>query len=79
MDRPREDQDRRGRLAVLALHRPELRAWILYDWAVSGWQTAILTALFPIYYYEVAGAGRPGGAVTSRFATATRLNTSLFR
>jgi MFS transporter, UMF1 family len=59
MDSPRDGQDRRSWLEVLALDRPELRAWILYDWALSGWQTTFLTALFPIYYYEVAGAGLP--------------------
>ena len=34
----------------LALHRPELRAWALYDWANSAMITVIVTAVFPIYY-----------------------------
>jgi UMF1 family MFS transporter len=45
-------------LNALGLHRPELRAWAMYDWAVSAMQTVITTAVFPIYYMQVAGAGR---------------------
>ena len=45
-----------GVLARLGLTRPELRAWGLYDWAVSGLQTVIMTAVFPIYFVKVAAA-----------------------
>jgi len=47
---------RAGLLATLGLHRPELRAWAMYDWAVSSLQTVIMTAVFPIYYVSVAGS-----------------------
>ena len=40
----------------LGLTRPELRAWGMYDWAVSGLQTVIMTAVFPIYFVKVAAA-----------------------
>jgi UMF1 family MFS transporter len=40
----------------LGLDRPELRAWGMYDWAVSGLQTVIMTAVFPIYFVKVAAA-----------------------
>lgn len=43
-------------LNALGLHRPELRAWAMYDWAVSAMQTVITTAVFPIYFISVAGA-----------------------
>jgi UMF1 family MFS transporter len=46
-------------LVRLGLHRPELRAWALYDWAISGFQTTISVAVFPIFFLQVAGAGRP--------------------
>lgn len=49
---------RRGILNALGLHRPELRAWAMYDWAVSAMQTTISTAVFPIYFLQVAAAGR---------------------
>jgi UMF1 family MFS transporter len=45
-----------GLLNALGLHRPELRAWAMYDWAVSAMQTVITTAVFPIYFISVAGS-----------------------
>ena len=41
-------------LEKLGLHRPELRAWAMYDWANSAMVTTIITAIFPIYYANVA-------------------------
>jgi MFS transporter, UMF1 family len=40
----------------LGLHRADLRAWALYDWAISPVQTTVMVAVFPIYYIQVAGA-----------------------
>ena len=47
-------------LERLALHRPELRAWALYDWALSAAQTTVMVAVFPIFYIQVAGAAAGG-------------------
>src|SRR5919106_3263762 len=58
-------------LERLGLHRPELRAWALYDWANSAVVTTIIAAVFPIYFYRVAGAGLPEGVATQWFAVAT--------
>jgi MFS transporter, UMF1 family len=55
----------------LGLHRPELRAWAMYDWANSAVVTTIIAAVFPIYFYNVAGADLPEGVATQRFAIAT--------
>jgi MFS transporter, UMF1 family len=44
-------------LHALGLHRPELRAWAMYDFGVSALQTTITTAVFPIYFVKVAGDG----------------------
>ncbi len=63
----------RGLAARLGLGRRELRAWALYDWANSGFQCTIITAVFPVYYATVAAAGLPGPTATARFATATTL------
>lgn len=57
-------ESRKGLLNVLGLHRPELRAWAMYDWAVSSMQTVITTAVFPIYFIQVAGANRTPEAAT---------------
>lgn len=41
-------------LSALGLHRKELRAWAMYDWGISGMQTIIMTAVFPIFFVKVA-------------------------
>ena len=46
-----------GWLNALGLHRKELRAWAMYDWGISGMQTIIMTAVFPIFFVKVAAAG----------------------
>jgi MFS transporter, UMF1 family len=55
----------------LGLGRRDLRAWAMYDWANSAFQTTIIAAIFPIYYQRVAAADLPGPLATSRFAWAT--------
>jgi UMF1 family MFS transporter len=56
-------------MQALGLHRPELRAWAVYDWAISAVQTTVVTAVFPIYFVKVAGAGLTESGATQRFAT----------
>jgi UMF1 family MFS transporter len=55
----------------LGLGRRDLRAWAMYDWANSAFQTTIIAAIFPIYFQKVAAAGLPAPVATSRFAWAT--------
>ena len=57
----------------LGLGRPELRAWAMYDWANSAFQTTIIAAVFPIYFASVVAADLPDADRTSRFAWATTL------
>jgi UMF1 family MFS transporter len=61
----------RGVLQRFGLHRPELRAWALYDWANSAVVTTIIAAVFPIYFQRVAGANLPDEVATKRFGIAT--------
>ena len=53
-------------LERLSLNRPELRAWAMYDWAISAVQTTVMVAVFPIFYIQVAGADA-GGAKASQW------------
>jgi UMF1 family MFS transporter len=48
-----------GVLDTLGLHRPELRAWAMYDWANSAFATTMMAALLPVYYHQVAAVGLP--------------------
>jgi UMF1 family MFS transporter len=57
-------------LRRLGLDRKVLRAWAMYDWANSAYQTTIIAAVFPIYFANVASAGVAPDVTTSRFASA---------
>ena len=48
-----------GWLKTLGLHRQELRAWAMYDWANSAYATTIMAAVLPIYYVNVAASTLP--------------------
>ncbi len=64
-------------LQRLGLHRPELRAWAMYDWANSAMVTTIVSAVFPIYYLRVAAAEVAPTIATQRFAIATTISLLL--
>ena len=61
----------------LCLHRPELRAWAMYDWANSAFMTTIVAAVFPIYFNRVAAADLDPAAASLRFAMATTIGLSI--
>jgi UMF1 family MFS transporter len=61
-------------LERLGLGRPELRAWAMYDWANSAFQTTIIAAIFPIYFQKVAAAGLTTATASSRFAWGTTVS-----
>lgn len=62
-----------SRLKSVGLHRPELRAWAMYDWANSAFLCTIITAVFPIYYAQVAAGDLEPAVATARYATATTI------
>lgn len=64
-------------LERLGLHRPELRAWAMYEWAITGMWAVIVTTVFPIYFQTVAAAELPGEIATRNFALATTLGIVL--
>jgi MFS transporter, UMF1 family len=61
----------------LGLHRPELRAWAMYDWANSAFMVVVITAIFPIYFSAVAAANLPPETATFRFTIATTIGLAL--
>jgi len=64
-------------LERLGLHRPELRAWAMYDWANSAFMTTIIGSVFPIYYAQVAAATLDPQTAAFRFSMATTLALGL--
>ncbi|MGM0818340.1 MAG: MFS transporter [Actinomycetota bacterium] len=64
-------------LERLGLHRRELRAWALYDWATTGLYVVIVTAVFPVYYQTVAADGLAPAIASQRYALATTLGIVL--
>ncbi len=64
-------------LNALGLHRRELRAWAMYDWAVSAAQTTIMTAVFPIFFVKVAAAGLTPPQASQWFANASTIGAVL--
>jgi UMF1 family MFS transporter len=68
---------RRRLFARLGLNRPELRAWAMYDWANSAFQTTIITAVFPDFFASFAAADLPPAAATARYAWATTIAVAI--
>ncbi len=60
-------------LERLGLHRPELRAWAMYDWANSAFVTTVVAAVFPIYYAQVAAATLDPDDAAFKFSLATTI------
>ena len=62
-----------GFLSRIGLDRPELRAWAMYDWAVSSVQTTIMVAVFPVYFVNIAKTSLPESRATQAIATANTI------
>ncbi|HEX6069490.1 MAG TPA: MFS transporter [Longimicrobiaceae bacterium] len=66
-----------GLLSRIGLNRPELRAWAMYDWAVSAVQTTIMVAVFPIFFKRVAAGDLPDETSTQYIAAANSVAMAL--
>jgi UMF1 family MFS transporter len=64
-------------LSRIGLDRPELRAWAMYDWANSAFQSTVITAVFPPFFAAYAAASLPGPIATARFAWATTVAVTI--
>lgn len=60
-------------LARLGLDRPELRAWAMYDWANSAFQSTVITAVFPPFFATYAARSLAPAEATARFSLATTI------
>ena len=60
----------------IGLGRPELRAWAMYDWANSAFQSTVITAVFPPFFSSYAASGLAPPEATARFAWATTVPSS---
>lgn len=47
-------------LSRVGLTRPELRAWAMYDWAKSSFETTVGVAVLPVYWSSVAAVSLAG-------------------
>ena len=70
-------RDRPSLLSRVGLDRPELRAWAMYDWANSAFQTTVITAVFPRFFSDFAAAGLTPAEATARFAWATTIAVTI--
>jgi UMF1 family MFS transporter len=59
-------------LEKAALHRPELRAWAMYDWANSVFMTTVLQ-IFQVFFTSVAAADFPKAEASQRFYVSTSI------
>jgi UMF1 family MFS transporter len=64
-------------LERLGLHRPELRAWAMYDWANSAFWTTVIVAVFPPFFSDYAAAGLTPVQATARFAWSTTIAVAI--
>ncbi len=62
-----------NRFSSLGLHRKELRAWAMYDWANSAFITSVITVFYPVYFAQTAAKGLEPATVTGRYAMATTI------
>jgi len=63
-----------GVLFHLGLHRPELRAWAMYDWANSAFVTTVMAAVFPAFFVAVPAGQLDNQTAMGYYGTATTLS-----
>jgi MFS transporter, UMF1 family len=64
-------------LERLGLHRPVLRAWAMYEWAITGMWAVVVATVFPIYFQNVLSSELPNHVATRNFAWATAIGIAI--
>ncbi len=55
------------------LHKLEIRAWTMYDWANSSFATTMMAAVLPVYYATLGAATDSPAMMTSRWGFTTAI------
>ena len=58
-------------------YKKKVDSWAMYDWANSAFYVVIVTAIFPVYFSKVAGAGLEGNLPTIYWGYATSISMLL--
>ena len=69
--------EQRSLLSRLGLSRPEVRAWAMYDWAESPFQSTVINAVFPLFFSSYAASSLAPVDATARFAWATTIAVAI--
>ncbi len=64
-------------LAKLGLRTKAQRAWAMYDWANSAMVTIVVTAVYPLFFYNYAAAGMSDGVAIFRHSVATTIGLAI--
>jgi MFS transporter, UMF1 family len=64
-------------LTRLGLGRPQVRAWAMYDWANSPYQSTVINAVFPLFFASYAAKGLEPAVATARYAWATTIAVTI--
>jgi UMF1 family MFS transporter len=64
-------------LSRLGLQRREVRAWAMYDWANSPFQSTVVNAVFPLFFSGYAAASLAPADATARYAWATTIAVTI--
>jgi MFS transporter, UMF1 family len=64
-------------LERLGLNRPALRAWAMYEWAITGMWAVVVATVFPIYFQTVLSGELPDHIATRNFAWATTIGIAI--
>ena len=55
------------------MHKRDIRAWTMYDWANSAFATTMMAAVFPVFYATLGATGETGAIMTSRWGFTTAI------
>jgi len=76
-DQPQREASTNRLLNGLGLHRRDLRAWAMYDWALSAQETTIAVAIFPIFFLVAVANDLPEATASQYVALGNSASIAL--